>query len=219
MNESESPEYEVYYLSTQKAMSEARFTQIKTAFCNSTGLAPKDFEHLIIRCHITSLKDYEHVIESEIKVKLTNPAAPRKVRLVVVDSISGLINNFISVTSIGTSSYNFKERNLFLRRSINSIKAMAEKFNVCVVFTNNVRAEIDEGKPESRGEKLVPAGGGVWSLLIHERYFLKKKRVAPDPMSGIQGENYKRTLKVHFGPRFKGKEKIYFSLTDLGLEA
>lgn len=219
MNESNIPEYEVYYLSTQKAMSEARFNQIKLAFCNATGLGIKDFDFLIIRCHITSLKDYEHVIESEIKVKLTNPAAPRKVKLVVVDSISGLVNNFISVTSVGTSSYNFKERNLFLRKSMNSIKAMAEKHGVCVVFTNNVRAEIDEGKPETNREKLVPAGGGVWSLLIHERYFLKKRRVMVDPMSGVQGESFKRTIKVHFGPRFKGKEKMLFALTDAGLEA
>lgn len=208
-------------MSTYKAMNEDRFRQIKGAFASKMSISQTAFDFLVKRRRIDNFQQYEQIIMNEVKDKLTNPTCKTKVSLVVIDSVAGLFNISFGGDPMGLPRFPWQERNMVLRKFSNFLKELAENHNICVVFTNDARAEFDKENNEGNHSKVQPALGEEWSLMIHERLFLKKKRSWYNGAlgGGKEGEGVKRSIKVHFGPRFTKKAKIPFAINEFGLTA
>jgi DNA-repair protein XRCC3 len=169
-----------FYLSTQKPMSIMRANRLLGAH-----------QELCSVLHVSFL---EHQVDTIYHV-LQPIAEQGSLRLVIIDSITGLLSDAFESTNRTT----LISRADFLARQATVLKHLAHKYDFVLICINNVVANF-------KTDTVQPALGLAWANCVNERYMFTKHQQA-------------RELRALFSPHIPSDKSYTFRITDNGIES
>ena len=169
-----------WYISTFKPISRSRLDQI--------GINPA---FLTIR-HCSSLAEVDQTLFSDLYQALIHGDP---IRLVVIDPVSGLVNEAFSEDNPGDGPAGFN-RSQYLTRQAVVLRHLSQKYGFVCLLLNTIAADTQGG--------VRPSLGLTWSNLVNDRFRIVKDH------SG-------RRLQQVFGGNAQTETTFAFVITNDGL--
>ena len=148
-----------------------RLAQIATSLSNRLGIS--SHEELLQNVQINQCHNSDDVLDA-LKKKLPTMCASDNVRLVVIDSIAGMVRNDYETKSVGDMSL----RTVLLFKVAKELKWLADIYNVCVLVINQVTAKgFENSSSSSNNNDCSPALGLAWSHCVNTRICLRRDTI------------------------------------------
>ncbi|KAI6661008.1 DNA repair protein XRCC3-like [Oopsacas minuta] len=164
----------IAYICTEDHFPSMRFKELveaRSALLYKHRQVPVDkslFEEFSDRVYIEKA-DTSSGLEHYLNRWIPKLAAEKKLGIVIVDSIAGALRDefMVNTNSLRTET---------LWRIAKLLRSISFNYNIPVVCTNQVTANIDNSDLSSRGPNKA-ALGLIWSNVLNERYVLCKREV------------------------------------------
>lgn len=197
------------FVITGKHLNEKRFNEMKEYFLieHQPLVTEQTIRENIIMQFCKNIEDY-----NKIFLNLTARVVQEGIKLVVVDNIHAVCDNFIKADG----QIDFVERSKFIQKHSKLLKKLAHQFELTVIILNNVVAEVsDSGKGFFEGAKakggVVPSLGLQWTNCVNERVCLRRK--------GTNADNMKRTVCIEKSSYMRKHEGgLDFEINNMGLK-
>ena len=148
-----------------------RLAQIATSLSHRLGTS--SHEELLQNVQINQCHNADDVLDA-LKKKLPTMCASENVRLVVIDSIAGMVRNDYETKSVCDMSL----RTVLLFKVAKELKWLADIYNVCVLVVNQVTAKGFENHSSSNNNNdCSPALGLAWSHCVNTRICLRRDTI------------------------------------------
>ena len=127
------------YCLTKKHLPEKRFNDIKTYFLeqNAGNITSEDIDEKIKIFHLQDLVQYKILFESKLQTKIND----EDLKLIIIDDISSIAEEFIDATKPEVAVNYFERANFYTEHSAN-LKKLAYKHNVCIIALNTVVTDM-----------------------------------------------------------------------------
>lgn len=201
------------YIMAGKHLNEKRFSEMKDYFMAESYVSNVITENVLRdRISLTQAANLDEY--NRIFINLSSRVASEQIKVVVVDNIHSVCDNFIKPDG----GVDFFERSSFLNRHSRDLKRLAHQFNLVIVLLNNVVADVNqeaagkgffENRTLTRGQSIVPSLGLMWSNCINDRIALKKK-------TSNTGTDVKRLMIIEKSSYMRRNE-IEFEIQGVGL--
>ena len=149
-----------------------RLAQIATSLSNRLGTS--SHEELLQNVQINQCHNADDVLDA-LKKKLPSMCSSENVRLVVIDSIAGMVRNDYETKSVSDMSL----RTVLLFKVAKELKWLADIYKVCVLVINQVTAKGFESNSSSSSNNndCSPALGLAWSHCVNTRICLRRDTI------------------------------------------
>lgn len=144
-----------------------RLSQIASRYSSCTGISTDSFLSNVHIEHCFNIDDVQDILNN----KIPTMCRTKGVRLLIVDSLAGLIRFEYDPRSVSE----MKERTVFLFRFAKKLKWLSDTFKICVVVVNQATSIIrkDKGCGDSGGSKA--SLGLAWSHCVNSRITLSRE--------------------------------------------
>ncbi|XVE79996.1 hypothetical protein DITRI_Ditri14bG0103100 [Diplodiscus trichospermus] len=221
------------YLHTEFPFPFRRLHQLSLSFRSSNAHHLRTNDNPCDRIFVQSVHSADQLLEIMSKTEsfIENSKTQLPVRLIVIDSIAALFRSEFDNTPV-----EFKRRSSLFFRISSKLKALAKRFSLAILVTNQVVDLVgpNEGINGLRignlgclytsGRRICPALGLAWANCVNSRLFLSRnEEIIPEEDGKLNGESSnllckqtRRKLYVVFAPHL-AESSCEFVITREGL--
>lgn len=174
------------YIDTEGTFRPERLTEIAQKY----NMVAQD-----VLDNVAYARAYNSEHQSKLLVQAASMMIESRFALVVVDSATALYR--VDYSGRGELA----SRQLHLGQFLKSLQRMADEFNIAVVMTNQVVAQVDQ-MPAFGGPQVKPIGGNIMAHASATRLALRK------------GKRNERICKIHSSPCLPEAEAAFIITTE-----